>query len=80
MTNSTTATKAASNGDTTEQAPARQREHGMNRLREDECYHLTGLITDCLDEAEHLVRKVHRKTSGPRPRLRRQQGHPAPGP
>ncbi len=36
----------------------------MNRLREDECYHITSLITDCLSEAEHLVRKVHSKIQG----------------
>ncbi len=61
MTSSTTA-KAASNGDTTadKQVPA-QREHGINRLREEECYHLTNLIDDCLKEAEHLVKKVHNK-------------------
>jgi hypothetical protein len=28
---------------------------------EDECYHLTALIETCLQEAEHLVRKVHSK-------------------
>jgi len=30
-------------------------EHGMARAREEECYHLTNLIRDCLDEAGHLV-------------------------
>ncbi len=61
MTDSAT-TKAASNGDTatTEPKPA-QRVHGMDRLREEECYRLTGLIGDCLDEAEHLVKKVNNK-------------------
>jgi hypothetical protein len=60
MTDSAT-TKAASNGDPiTEPKPA-QRVHGMDRLREEECYQLTGLIDSCLNEAEHLVRKVHNK-------------------
>ena len=63
MTDST-ATKVASNGDTTEKHQPAQREHGMNRLREDECYHITSLIGDCLSEAEHLVRKVHGKVQG----------------
>lgn len=58
MTNST---KAASNSGTTDKHPPAQREHGMNRLREQECYQLTSLIGDCLTEAEHLVRKVHGK-------------------
>ncbi|GEM_PF-4671841 len=34
-------------------------EHGMARAREEECYHLTNLIRDCLDEAGHLVGKVN---------------------
>ena len=38
-----------------------QREHGIDRLREEECYFLTGLIGECLREAEHLVKKVHSK-------------------
>lgn len=58
------ATKAVSNGDTADKLIPAQREHGMNRLREDECYHITSLITDCFNEAEHLVRKVHGKTQG----------------
>ena len=57
----TTTTKASDNGATpTTHRPA-QREHGLDRLREDECYHLTALIESCLQEAEHLVRKVHSK-------------------
>ncbi len=63
MTDST-ATTAASNGEPTEKHVPAQREHGMNRLREEECYHITSLITDCLNEAEHLVRKVHGKAQG----------------
>lgn len=64
----TTTTQPASNGSTapktqteTEKTVPAQREHGMTRLREDECYHLTNLIRDSLDEASHLVRKAHSK-------------------
>lgn len=57
----TTTAKSASNGAMTSTHVPAQREHGMNRLREDECYHLTALIESCLTEAEHLVRKVHSK-------------------
>jgi hypothetical protein len=62
MTSTTTASVASNGGDTTahKHVPV-QREHGINRLREEECYHLTSLVGDCLDEAEHLVRKVHNK-------------------
>ena len=62
MTSSTTAKAASDGADTTahKHVPA-QREHGINRLREEECYHLTNLIDDCLSEAEHLVKKVHNK-------------------
>jgi hypothetical protein len=62
MTDSNTTVQAASNGDdTTDKSTPAQREHGMNRLREDECYRLTGLIGDCLGEADYLVRKVYSK-------------------
>ena len=62
MTDSNTTIQAASNGgDTAEKSTPVQREHGRNRLREQECYHLTSLIEDCLREAEHLVKKVHNK-------------------
>jgi hypothetical protein len=59
---STTA-KAADNGspDTTDKHVPAQREHGLDRLREDECYHLTELIERALSESEYLVRKVHNK-------------------
>lgn len=58
----TTADKASGNGApaTSKRVPA-QREHGLNRLREDQCYHLSALIVACLSEAEHLVRKVNSK-------------------
>jgi hypothetical protein len=57
----TTTTRTAANGSTTSTRVPAQREHGLDRLREDECYHLTGLIKDGLDEAAYLVRKVHGK-------------------
>jgi hypothetical protein len=59
----TTTTKASGNGaaTTTSTRVSAQREHGIDRLCEDECYHLTGLIVTCLTEAEHLVRKVNGK-------------------
>jgi hypothetical protein len=59
----TSTAEAADNGSTTTvdtHVPA-QREHGLDRLREDECYHLTELIERALSEAEYLVRKVHNK-------------------
>jgi hypothetical protein len=58
----TTTTKTAGDGAaiTSKHVPA-QREHGMDRLREDECYHLTALIESGLNEAVHLVRKVQSK-------------------
>ena len=62
----TTTDQPASNG-STEPRPSKivpaQREHGMTRLREDECYYLSTLIRDCLDEASHLVRKASSKAS-----------------
>jgi hypothetical protein len=62
----TTTDKPASNGstatETSKSVPA-QREHGMTRLREEECYYLSTLIRDCLDEATHLVRKASSKAS-----------------
>jgi hypothetical protein len=59
----TSTAKAADNGSTTttEKSVPAQREHGLDRLREDECYHLTDLIGQALTESGHLVRKVHNK-------------------
>ena len=60
----TTTDQPASNGSTateTEKIVPAQREHGLARLREDECYYLTNLIGDGLDEASHLVRKASSK-------------------
>ena len=61
MTSISTNAKAVSNGNTTETPEPAQRVHGISRLREDECYHLTSLIGQCLGEAEHLVRKLNGK-------------------
>jgi hypothetical protein len=56
---------AAKNGKTTARTAAKpapaQREHGLARLREEECYYLTSLVKEGLGEAEHLVRKVNSK-------------------
>jgi hypothetical protein len=60
----TTTDQPASNGSTateSEKIVPAQREHGLARLREDECYNLTNLIGEGLDEASHLVRKASRK-------------------
>ena len=57
----TTTAEAASNGSTTTtttDAPAK-REHGLARLREEECYHLTTLVRDALNEAERLTNEVN---------------------
>lgn len=61
MSDNSTATKVASNGDTAPEPVPAQREHGMSRLREEECYSLTSLAQTCLNEAEHLIRKIHNK-------------------
>jgi len=59
---SSTTTKTSGNGVAAinKHVPA-QREHGRDRLREEECYYLSGLIKECLDEAGHLVRKANSK-------------------
>jgi hypothetical protein len=63
MTSSST-DQAASNGDdiSTQDKPA-ARERGLAFLREEESYHLTGLVLSALREAEHLTEEVHRKAS-----------------
>jgi hypothetical protein len=43
-------------------SPAKPR-RGIARLRENEVYHLMGLVQSALYEAEHLVREVHDKAS-----------------
>src|SRR5262244_2048464 len=67
---SVTPITAASNGGATTDSspqdtsasPAKPR-RGIARLRENEVYHLMGLVTSALYEAEHLVREVHDKDS-----------------
>ncbi len=65
MTSSSTSTvKAASTGtDTTVTEKKTPRERGINRLREEECYHLTSIVRDALTAAEHLTSEVHSLTS-----------------
>ena len=52
--------EAASNGSTTTttDTPA-EREHGIARLREEQCYHLTALVRNALNQAEHLTNEVN---------------------
>lgn len=59
-----TATRAASNGQptTTDATPA-ERLDGMARLHEEECYHLTHIVTNALGAAERLTRKVNKAAS-----------------
>lgn len=59
----TTTTKAASDGSATTDSTPAKREHSLARLREDECYHLTGLIRNALDEAGWLTNQVHSAVS-----------------
>jgi hypothetical protein len=62
MTENDTKVQAATNGTPAKDKPApAQREHGIKRLREEECFQTTSLIETCLQEAEHLVRKIHNK-------------------
>src|SRR5437660_1732575 len=57
MTTSSTASKAGNDN----KVSVQERPHGITRVCEDEFYHLTALINDCLDEAGVFVRKVHNK-------------------
>jgi hypothetical protein len=58
-TSTTRADKAAGDNPT----DVKERPHGITRVCEEEFYHLTALINDCLDEAGFFVRKVHDKAS-----------------
>lgn len=60
MTSSKTDTKAAANGSPSETESA-ERQRGIARLREEEVYHLSGLVLSALQETEHLIREVHDK-------------------
>jgi hypothetical protein len=54
----TTTVTAASNGSATApEAPAP--DHGVDRLREQQCYHLTALVRNALDQAEYLTNEVN---------------------
>jgi hypothetical protein len=61
--------QAASDSGTTDSSPQdtpaspAKYERGIARLRENEVYHLMGLVQSALYEAEHLVREVHDKAS-----------------
>ena len=55
----TTTTDAASNGSTTTTDAPAKREHGLSRLLEEQCYHLTALVRNALDQAEHLTNEVN---------------------
>ena len=63
MTSSSTDQAASNGGDGDTQDKPAARERGLVRLREEECYYLTGLVTSALREAEHLTEEVHRKAS-----------------
>ena len=55
----TTTAEAASNGSTTTADAPAKREHGLARLREEQCYHLTALVRSALNQAEHLTNEVN---------------------
>ena len=56
----TSTSTAASNGSTTApDTPATAPDHGLARLREEQCYHLTALIRNALYQAEFLTDEVN---------------------
>ena len=59
MTMNSTASKAG-NG---KKVNVQERPRGIARVEEDEYYHMTALIRDCLREADITVSKVHSKAS-----------------
>ena len=59
MTTNSTASKAGND----KKANAQERPRGILRVQEDEYYHLTTLIRDCLREADVTVSKVQTKAS-----------------
>ena len=59
MTTNSTASKAG-NG---KKVSVQQRPRGIVRVEEDEYYHMTALIRDCLREADITVSKVQSKAS-----------------
>jgi hypothetical protein len=54
----TTATTASNGGTAAPEAPAAP-DHGVDRLREQQCYHLTALVRNALDQAEYLTTEVN---------------------
>jgi hypothetical protein len=59
MTTTSTASKAGKDP----KVDVKERPHGLARVSEQEFYHLTALIRDCLHEAEACVEKVHTSAS-----------------
>ncbi len=55
----TTTAKAAGNGSATAPDAPVTPDHGLARLREEQCYHLTALIRNALNQAEHLTNEVN---------------------
>jgi hypothetical protein len=45
----------------TSSIPPAHRVHGRERLREEELYNLTRIVSEALDEADYLARKVNGK-------------------
>jgi hypothetical protein len=55
----TSTAKAAGNGSTTAPDAPVTPDHGLARLREEQCYHLTALIRNALNQAEYLTNEVN---------------------
>ena len=56
---SSTIDKAVANGTTSAELPAAVREHGIQQVREQAVYSLTGLAESALYEAERLIHEIH---------------------
>jgi hypothetical protein len=59
MTTNSTASKAGN----AKKDRGQERPYGFLRVQEDEYYHLTSLVRDCLREADVIVGKAHCKAS-----------------
>jgi hypothetical protein len=59
MTTNSNANKAGKD----EKVTVKERPRGIVRVQEDEYYHVTALIRDCLHEADVTVNKVHSRAS-----------------
>ena len=55
----TSTAAAASTGSTTAPDTPAVPDHGLARLREEQCYHLTALIRNALTQAEYLTDEVN---------------------